>query len=95
MEFNYQVRSVVEKAIILFNENPKRGIDLLLKKQTIEADPELIAEFMLTTPGLSKEAKGVYLGKNDPFVKKVLAAYCNKLDFRQMSIDEALRFFLS
>lgn len=55
----------------------------------------MIAEFILTTPGLSKEAKGVYLGKNDPLVKKVLTAYCNRLDFRNMSIDEALRFFLS
>lgn len=35
----------------------------------IENTPEAIADFMLIVTGLSKEAKGAYLGKNDPFAK--------------------------
>ena len=42
----------------MFNEKPKKGIDYLVKHSLIEYEPEVIAEFMLTTPGLSKLAIG-------------------------------------
>ena len=44
----------MERAIILFNEKPKKGLDFLFKNQFLENDPGTIAEFLLTTPGLSK-----------------------------------------
>ena len=53
-----------------------------MKTNLIERNPEEIAEFLLTTPGLAKESIGIYLGKNDPCSKKVLKAFCEKLDFR-------------
>lgn len=52
------MKNVVERAIITFNENPKKGIEFLLKHSLIELKPEMIAEFMLTTPGLSKFSIG-------------------------------------
>lgn len=55
----------------------------------------MIAEFMLTTPGLSKYAIGQYLGKNDTFHIEVLKAFSNKIDFTGMEVDEAMRLFLS
>ena len=55
----------------------------------------MIAEFMLTTPGLSKFAIGQYLGKNENFNLEVLKKFCEKIDFRGMEIDEAMRLFLS
>lgn len=55
----------------------------------------MIAEFMLTTPGLSKFAIGEFIGANDPFCVSVLKEFCNKIDFREMDIDEGLRLFLS
>jgi Sec7-like guanine-nucleotide exchange factor len=54
----------------------------------------MIAEFMLATPGLSKFAIGQYLGKRDDFHIEVLKAFCNKIDFTGMEIDEAMRLFL-
>lgn len=57
--------------------------------------PEMIAEFMLTTPGLSKFAIGQYLGKHDTFNIEVLKAYCTKIDFKDVEIDEGMRLFLS
>lgn len=48
----------MEREIILFNEKPKKGIDFLMKNQLIDNDPTLIAEFLLTTPGLSKFSIG-------------------------------------
>lgn len=89
------MKTSVENAIILFNENPKKGIDYLIKQKIIEMNPDMIAEFMLTTPGLSKFAIGQYLGKNDNFNIEVLKAFCTKVDFKGMEIDEGMRLFLS
>lgn len=44
----------------------------------------MIAEFMLTTPGLSKFAIGEFIGTKDPFCIEVLKEFCNKIDFRGM-----------
>ena len=52
------MKNNIERAIILFNDKPKKGIDFLLKNDLIDNEPTLIAEFMLTTPGLSKFAIG-------------------------------------
>lgn len=52
------MKTILERAIILFNDNPKAGIDFLLKHQVIEYDPITIAELLLTTPGLSKYSIG-------------------------------------
>ena len=52
------MRKNTERAIILFNEKPKKGIDFLIKNQLINYEPMMVAEFLLTTPGLSKQAIG-------------------------------------
>lgn len=49
---------------------------------------------MLTTPGLSKYSIGQFLGKNDEFNLAVLKDFCNKMDFRGLEIDEAMRMFM-
>ena len=89
------MKNNIERAIILFNEKPKKGIDFLIKNQLLEYDPDTISEFLLTTPGLSKFAIGQYIGNTDDFNVAVMRAFCNKIDFRYMEIDEALRLFLS
>jgi Sec7-like guanine-nucleotide exchange factor len=48
----------MERAIILFNEKPKKGLDYLIKNSLLHTDPDTIAEFLLTTPGLSKYSIG-------------------------------------
>lgn len=58
IEFNNTMKNHIERAIILFNEKPKRGLDFLIKNNLLEYDPDIIAEFLLTTPGLSKFAIG-------------------------------------
>ena len=80
----------------MFNEKPKKGLDYLIKNHFLEDnDPEVIAEFLLTTPGLSKFSIGQYIGTRDDFNICVLKSYCNKIDFAGIDIDEALRLFLS
>ena len=75
------MKNSIEKAIILFNEKPKKGLDYLLKNSLLENDPDMVAEFMLTTPGLSKFAIGQYIGMNEDQSKLVLKAFCEKIDF--------------
>jgi Sec7-like guanine-nucleotide exchange factor len=95
IEQNNSMKTILERAIILFNDNPKAGIDFLLKHQVIEYDPITIAELLLTTPGLSKYSIGQYLGKKDEFNLEVLTAFCQKIDFRGIEIDEAMRLFMA
>jgi brefeldin A-inhibited guanine nucleotide-exchange protein len=89
------MKNSIERAIILFNDKPKKGLDYLIRSQLIEWDPDIIAEFFLTTPGLSKFAIGQYLGSAEEFNVTVLRSYCGKIDYVGMEIDEALRLFLS
>ena len=91
---NNFLKNALERAIILFNDNPKLGIEFLVKNKLIEYEAETIAELMLTTPGLSKFAIGQYLGKREDFNLEVLAAFCNKIDFRGLEIDEGMRLFM-
>jgi brefeldin A-resistance guanine nucleotide exchange factor 1 len=58
-------------------------------------DPDTIAEFLLTTPGLSKHAIGQFIGTRDDFNIAVLKAYCSKIDFSGMEVDEAMRLYLA
>lgn len=96
IEINNQLKNSMERAIILFNEKPKRGLEFLSKNRFLDgADPEKVAEFLLTTPGLSKHAIGQYIGSNDDFCVSVLRAFTQKLDFAAIEIDEALRLFLA
>jgi len=94
IEFNNQLKNQTEKAIILFNDNPEKGIKFMIKKKLIAKDPYTIAEFLIMTPGLSKFAIGQFLGKKDTMNKEILIAFCHKIDFNGLNIDEALRLFL-
>ncbi len=52
------MKNSMERAIILFNEKPKKGLDFLFRNNFIDYNPDTIAELLLTTPGLSKYAIG-------------------------------------
>jgi brefeldin A-inhibited guanine nucleotide-exchange protein len=60
----------------------------------ITKDPMIVAEFLLSTPGISKDTLGMFLGKKEKYNQEVFEAFCRKLDFTDTDIDEALRFFL-
>lgn len=58
-------------------------------------EPELVAEFLLVTPGLCKEKIGEYLGNHHEYNVKVLKSYASKINFEELAIDEAMRLYLS
>lgn len=61
----------------------------------LEDTPERIAQVLLVTEGLNKEMIGVYLGSHKEKNREILKAYCQLLDFRKLTFDQALRLLLS
>ena len=58
-------------------------------------DPEIIARFLLHTPGLDDAALGDYVGDGDEMCSKVLTCYVSTFNFKGLGFDDALRKFLS
>ena len=55
----------------------------------------MIARILLETEGLNKEIIGQLLGSEKEENQKILKAYCELRDFSKLSMDEAMRSFLS
>jgi len=81
-----------------FNKNPKESIRNLQSygfAQAQEATPDEVAAFLRQAPGLNKTVVGEYLGDHHAFNVAVLTAYAATFSFHNMSLDAALRLFLS
>lgn len=88
IEKNNIFKSIIEEAIILFKEKPEKAFDYLVSKNCLEpGNLEQRVEFLLCTPGLSKEKVGLFLGKNTEETEKILKIFCMKIDFRKMRMD--------
>ncbi len=78
----------------LFNKKPEKGIKFLVDNKFVENSPNEVAKFLLHRTGLSKSKIGEYLGNlQKEFNMLVLECYVDEMNFRDMSIDEALRKF--
>lgn len=67
----------------------------LQKAGQLGASPGEVAAFLKLTPGLDKTQIGEILGSPDADDKAVMGAYIDSIDFPEMSLDEAIRLFLS
>jgi brefeldin A-inhibited guanine nucleotide-exchange protein len=85
----------LQQGIKLFNLKGKKGIEALVASGHLEKKPESVASFFHTCEGLDKRAVGDYMGEPDEFNKGVLYAYVDGMSFNGMTIDGALRHFLS
>ncbi|XP_071492110.1 uncharacterized protein [Diadema antillarum] len=80
--------------INLFNKKPEKGIKFLIENRFIENSPQDVARFLLKRTGFSKQKIGEYLGNlQKAFNMMVLECFVEAMDFKGMSIDEALRKF--
>ncbi|XP_071810285.1 uncharacterized protein [Asterias amurensis] len=78
----------------LFNKKPEKGIKFLVDNKFVENSPNEVAKFLLHRTGLSKSKIGEYLGNlQKEFNMLVLECYVDEMNFRDMSIDDALRKF--
>eukprot|EP00802_Teleaulax_amphioxeia_P005529 Tamp_05533.p1 GENE.Tamp_05533~~Tamp_05533.p1 ORF type:complete len:913 (-),score=204.14 Tamp_05533:161-2899(-) len=78
-----------------FKNNPKKTIKKLIEAKQLAEDPEIIARFLLHTPGLDDAALGDYVGDGDEMCSKVLTCYVSTFNFKGLGFDDALRKFLS
>nr|KAJ3422159.1 Brefeldin A-inhibited guanine nucleotide-exchange protein 1 [Polyrhizophydium stewartii] len=85
-----QLRQIVR----LFNQKPNKGVKLLVDSQFAPDEPEAIADFLRSTPELSKAAIGEYLGDVDPKNVRVLHAFVDAMDFSGLDFLAAFRLFL-
>lgn len=84
----------MQKGINLFNRKPSKGIEFLIGTQKIGGSPEDVASFLKKTSGLNETIIGDYLGEREEFPLKVMHAYVDSFNFKEMDFGEAIRFFL-
>ncbi|KAK9480152.1 hypothetical protein V1514DRAFT_290241 [Lipomyces japonicus] len=90
-----QRKTLLLEAIKQFNFKPKRGIAALIDRGFITSkEPNVIAQFLLTTEGLSKAMIGEYLGEGDAENVAIMHAFVDLMDFTDMKFVDALRLFL-
>ncbi|OUS43396.1 pattern formation protein [Ostreococcus tauri] len=80
-----------------FNRSYKKGLAYMqeIKLLPDPLEPVGVAKFLKFAPGLDKEVVGDYLGEPAAFVISVLDEYTKLFDFRDVTLDRALRSFLS
>jgi len=94
-EVEMDPQRLIERAVNRFNDQPIKGVEMLMERGLLQQDAKQVAQFLLETPGLSKTAVGDYLGENRPFNLQVLTEFALLQDFSNMTFDEALRSYLS
>lgn len=77
-----------------FNMDPKKGLEFLVSNELVKHTPEDVAKFLYKGEGLSKTAIGTYLGEKNDFNLKVLDAFVELHDFKNLILVMALRQFL-
>ena len=89
-----QRKEIWEHGIELFNKKPKNGIKYLQQHNLLGEKVDDIAVFLYNEERLDKTIIGEFIGDHDAFNKEVMCAYVDKINFYNMEIVSALRFFL-
>ncbi|XP_027332157.1 brefeldin A-inhibited guanine nucleotide-exchange protein 1-like isoform X2 [Abrus precatorius] len=84
----------LQKGVSLFNRKPSKGIEFLISNKKIGSSPEEVALFLKNTGGLDETKIGDYLGEREELSLKVMHAYVDSFNFKEMDFGEAIRFFL-
>jgi brefeldin A-inhibited guanine nucleotide-exchange protein len=89
------------EAVLRFNRKPSAGIAYAAKCGHLDADsPVEVAKYLLKNKDvLEKTQIGEYLGREaeyqNGFSLRVLHAYVNMLDLKDLLFDDAIRYYLS
>ncbi|KAL7715689.1 guanyl-nucleotide exchange factor [Entamoeba marina] len=87
---DYKRKSNYKKAQQLFSTKPTKAVELLIEAQLCNDTPEEIALFLYQST-FDKTALGKYITGNTTFQKDVFSAFMKQIDFKQLSVDKALR----
>ncbi|KAJ1400960.1 Sec7, C-terminal domain superfamily [Sesbania bispinosa] len=79
-----------------FNRDIKKGLQFLQGIHLLpdKLDAQSVACFFRYTAGLDKNLIGDFLGNHDEFCVQVLHEFARTFDFKDMTLDTALRLFL-
>lgn len=84
----------LQKGVALFNRKPSKGIEFLISSKKVGSSPNEVVSFLRDTTSLNPTMIGDYLGEREEFPMKVMHAYVDSFDFKEMNFGEAIRFFL-
>ncbi|CAG7873476.1 unnamed protein product [Brassica rapa] len=84
----------LQKGVALFNRKPSKGIEFLISSKKVGSSPDEVVSFLRDTTSLNPTMIGDYLGEREEFPMKVMHAYVDSFDFKEMNFGEAIRFFL-
>lgn len=90
-----KAKKETSEGIKLFNSKPKRGVEYLVQHGRIRDESEDIANFLHRAEDLDATMVGEYLGDGNDFNIKVMHAYTDMHNFKNMTFDGALRLHLS
>lgn len=89
-------KAILGQGIELFNKHPDRGIQFLQEHNILKTpvDPEEVVLFLREHPQLDKKVIGEFISKKKNVESKILKAFVQSFNFREMPIDMALRAYL-
>ncbi|EOA23306.1 hypothetical protein CARUB_v10019080mg [Capsella rubella] len=87
-------KSTMEAAISEFNRNSVKGVEYLIANKLVERNPASVAQFLRSTPSLSKVMIGDYLGQHEEFPLAVMHEFVDSMKFSEMKFQSAIREFL-
>lgn len=94
LEERKQRKEVMETGIDMFHRKPKKGVQFLQDQNLLGAGVTDVAKWLLNDERLDNTVVGEYLGENDDHCKQVMCAYIDLMNFADMDIVAALRYFL-
>eukprot|EP00658_Telonema_sp_P-2_P025208 TRINITY_DN2014_c0_g1_i6.p1 TRINITY_DN2014_c0_g1~~TRINITY_DN2014_c0_g1_i6.p1 ORF type:complete len:1053 (+),score=283.33 TRINITY_DN2014_c0_g1_i6:152-3310(+) len=86
----------LERAIELFNEKPKKGLQYMTDNGFIRAPPDNlddIVKFLMKSQGMSKGQIGQYLGTRGELPEAVLKHFVASLEFKGAKFDDCVRMY--
>lgn len=86
---------MIDETFVRFNNGKKSAFKKLVELGIIKEGPENLAFFLRNDKRVSPYVIGEILGGEDDFNNKVLLTYLGYLAFKDISILEAMRFYLS
>lgn len=89
-----QQKEVWESGIEIFNRKPKKGITFLQDQGLLGKTSKEVADWLHIDDRLDKTFIGEFLGENEDICKKVMYAYVDAMNFSELDIVAALRYFL-
>lgn len=88
------MRRKINIGVNYFNRKPWKGLVYLVQRRVLEDSPSKVATFFMTRVDLCREKVGEFLGDiQSEFSNAVLEEMVSLMNFRNKTVDEALRVF--